>query len=88
MEPPQKRHRTAKCPCLLCDGRERDYRNVESHLRTIYEPTIIDSIEQPSASSLNLDADNEDHRTEEECSHQLSNVCTASEPLSVKSINA
>ena len=37
MDPPRKRARTAVCPCPLCNGRERDYRTIESHMSSFYE---------------------------------------------------
>ena len=43
MEQPRKRTRTAICPCSVCNGRERDYRTVESHMNSLYNlPTSGD----------------------------------------------
>ena len=31
-EPPRKRNRRMPCPCIACDGKERDHRTIQSHL--------------------------------------------------------
>ena len=38
-EPPRKRLRRMPCPCIACDGKERDHRTIQSHL------TLMDSLQ-------------------------------------------
>ena len=42
MGPTRKQQRTAKCPCPVCNGHERDFRTVESHLVALHRSSLIE----------------------------------------------